>query len=101
MIRILKHNPDLSRQLSNTLLRSVISINCDPPQGWLQQPIQLLRQGRLPGAILAHYCEEVATIDFQINGVERLLARRICEGDLLDNDHLRRVSESIFTKATT
>src|SRR5438128_2520558 len=54
MIRILKHNPDPSRQLSDTPPRSVISIDRHPSHSRFQQTIQLLRQCRLTRTVLAH-----------------------------------------------
>src|SRR5712692_7419133 len=42
MIRVLKHNPDLSGKLSNTLLSGVVSVDSNLSQCRLQQPIQLL-----------------------------------------------------------
>src|SRR6267378_1068456 len=75
VIRILKHNPHLSRQLGNALLRSVISIDCHLSEARLQQPIQMLRQCGLPSPVLAHNGQKVTSVDLQVNIVKRLLAR--------------------------
>ena len=101
MIGILKHNPNLSRQLSNALLRCVISIDRHPPQSRFQQTIQLLRQRSLPGTVLPHNRQKIAAVDFQIDRVERQLTGRIRERDLLDKDQLRSLSDSILTADST
>src|SRR5438128_4843720 len=101
MIRILKHNPNFSRQLSNALLRGVISIDRDPSQSRLQQAIQLLRQRCLSRAVLAHDREKIAAVDLQIDRVQRQLTGRISEGDLLDKDQLRSLSDSILAADST
>src|SRR6266568_3370413 len=101
MIRILKHDPNFSRQLSNTLLRGVIAIHRDPPERRLQQTIQLLRQGRLPRTVLSHDREKIATVDPQIDRVQRQLTGRISEGGLLDEDQLRSLSDSILAADST
>src|SRR5438094_1199091 len=101
MIGILKHNPNLPRKLSNALLRSVISIDCDPSQSRLQQTIQLLCQRCLSRTVLSHDREKIAAVDLQIDVVESQLTRGIPEGDFFDEDQFRSLSDSILAADST
>src|SRR5207245_7976088 len=95
MIRVLKDEPYLPRQSRHANLSSILPVNQDPPPRWLQQPVQMLGESSLSGPVLAHYRDEITTLEVQVDILQGSLARAIGEVNFLERNHWFVMASSV------
>ena len=60
----------------------VVAVGNHGPLRRRDDPADDMDQGRLPGAIRAQECEDLALADLQVNVLERLQAGGVCLGEV-------------------